>query len=243
MGRFKNFMGFIASVVTVSGFLYGAFLTIKNYLAGIQFLVPAWLSLLTMFISFIAGYFICLKFGHKFQFYKSISISFDYAPDSPSKHGWRIVAENNDRELPSFSSVKDGFYGNVLQISSTKRWYMDYAINYPQNKYRRVEFIINPTHSKQTLYVHVQMKSKFGTEMQNKWFCLTEPGSSVRDININEKCVPVRYNTKDGGWIGVEANIPSLMQMTYSKEGWVFEKVLCLRIRNTVRIASIELYH
>ncbi|MFH1226728.1 MAG: SIR2 family protein [Planctomycetota bacterium] len=172
---------------------------------------------------------------------KSNRISFNYNPKALGKHGWKIVSEEIGT-LPSFTSVNDDTYSKILQIISTTRWYMDYNVRNPQNKLKRVEFIIDKNHVPPTsvLYVSVQVKKKSGQEEHEKWFNLYPPETQPENVSQDEKKVPAIYNTKNDNWIRIEANISELMERTYSKEGWVFDKILRIRIRGSVKIAAIE---
>ena len=241
--RLTRLIGFIASVVTIVWFSSVAVLAVKRWSAGKEFSLPAWSILVAMVVSAAAGYLLGRRSRQKFRVDKEFDIPFDYAPESPADHGWHVVLQGQQKEQPIFSSEIDGYYGKVLQIRSTKPWYMDYSLGYPDSRSGRVEFVTRPAGNKRALfYVEVELRSKSGSSTERRWLNLNIPNSPVRDVLPNEKCVPAIHNHKPGGWVGIEANIPSLMKMTYSKEGWAFEKILRLRIRNTVRIAGVNLY-
>lgn len=178
--------------------------------------------------------------SYKPQKYEYI-IPFDYAPESPDKHGWVITPIQG--VPPSFSSIQDSFYGNILHITCAQKWQMDYLVASPQDKYKRVEFIINQNDRNRDLYVYVLMKSISGKGEQKIWFNLQNPGTEVRNHpkDDKEKLAPAIHNRKYGEWIGVEANIPDLIRLAYPNEFWEFDKIVILRIRGTVRIALIGL--
>lgn len=99
----------IASVLTIAQFIYG----IISALMTLQ--IPTWLFFTTSITCFLLGLLVGMKrksLNHNDKFKKIAQLKFDYLPDIPSNHGWKIVLEPENGEIikgeiPHFSIASD----------------------------------------------------------------------------------------------------------------------------------------
>ena len=162
-------------------------------------------------------------------------VSFDYLPDSPLSHRWRLATKDMRFEA-SASKDRDG----ALMIKAADA--IDYDVEKYQKVCNRVQFS-----AKLSEHTYVYVKIRFlapdrGNEPDWGWIaCDTGAGDHPRRESRNEWVI-FRIPEK-GGWTRFDLFLPDEVQRTYGQvEVMQFRELLGFRLRGELSITPISLF-
>jgi len=166
-GSFERTISIVAAVLTIGQVAWWGYGTIKDIS------IPLWAYLTSVFTSFVAA---ALFFRHRHReevnaqhlaFKVLDRISFDYLPDSPQNHGWRLSIDGPDGTPPVFSAAQDSPLPGAMKVLQSSRYALDYAANQTQSLANMVEVYIRLDDA--CLYLKTRIVSRDGTKSQDVW--------------------------------------------------------------------------
>lgn len=172
------------------------------------------------------------------------TIQFDYV-DSPLNHGWNFI---EGTPYPTFEPVNDGSVGRALKITTPDDNF--YAIDYelrPSTKAfgNFVEFVASYPDAKSSLYAFVELTNNHG-ETSYGWLRFMVGKEKVlpsQKITDEQEWLVYLYPESflDQNWVKLQVDLSKIVQETYGKDGWLFQKIIKFRIRGNLWIDSIEI--
>lgn len=170
-------------------------------------------------------------------------IAFNYLPDSPLNHGWRLLEEVRVSSKPRFTAVPHEVpVPGGLSIAPTG-WY---GINYDLDQYAmrcdRLRFTAN-FGSDGRLYARVRVTSRDGrTVAKEKWLQHAPVGGYVAERTADECVVSISGKYAGNGWTAYDLSLADEVHACFSADGFVFRQLLSIRLRGTLSISAIELW-
>jgi len=120
MKQIERVIAFVASILT-TGQIFWVFLQKAK---AVQ--IPFWLFLSTATTCLLLGFFLGRIFklfpASRIKLRKLGQICFGYLPDSPEKHGWKIILEGQNKIPPQFSVPNEPPVNGVIEISHTEHY-------------------------------------------------------------------------------------------------------------------------
>ncbi len=165
-------------------------------------------------------------------------INFDYW-DSPELHGWNVV----DPQPPNFTHITSGYIGKALQITSDEGYAMDYSVSSTVGFGTVVEYVLKPDENTM-VYTKINVLSQDGTVSKEKWFTFV-PGTRKPTVHYDDRSewtIFVNPEQLGNGWVIYRVNLEEISKDTIETDGWELEKILAIRLRNSMSIASISIY-
>jgi len=171
------------------------------------------------------------------------TIKFDYT-DSPLNHGWTFI--EGDSQKVVFEGINDITVGKALKITTSEDNF--YAIDYELQSLSRelgnfLEIVANYPDDKSSLYAYVGMINKNGDTI-NGWLKFKvgkEKALPSQNITGEQEWLVYVYpESFDQNWVKLQINLREIVQETFGKDGWTFQKLIKFRIRGNLWIASIE---
>jgi len=230
------------------GFVSGAYVLVQMGVAiwnlveaGGDAVVPTWSLLVMAPCAVLSGFF----FGRVTRASASSrrtprsEITFDFLPESPLKHGWRLL--NPGAGEPIFESVPDGIYGSVLQIAGNEQIALDIDVRGSDEECKSIEFVVQPKQDAR-FYAKVEVRSRQGRGSREVWLNLRIGTESPRHPWEDEWEL-FRWPEKGkGNWSSVHTDLPEAVTVTFGRDGWEFSKLKGFRLRGSMKIARIMLY-
>lgn len=210
---------------------------------GVNVVLPAWLIVLSTIFGILFGYFL----GRGYHLSKNRwlrgkayeRINFNYF-DTPIEHGWIL----SDGQKPSFISVQNRFYNQVMKITSPDWYGIDYYIKEENSqKCRNVEFVLR-YETDGCFYINVVVESERDKQQKSVWF---KCGIGT------DKPIPVNNGTKEWAILlsptqnqndlfTFNANLREIVNKTFGNDGWKFHSLKRFRLRGNLTIAYVEAY-
>jgi len=173
------------------------------------------------------------------------TIQFDYT-DSPLNHGWAFI--EGDSQKVVFEGINDVTVGKALQITTSDDNF--YAIDYQLQSLSKelgnfLEIVANYPDDKSSLYAYVGMTNNNGDAI-NGWLKFKvgkeKALPSQKTTGEQEWLVYVYPDSfLDQHWVKMQIDLRKIVQETFGKDGWTFQKLIKFRIRGNLWIDSIEI--
>ena len=231
----------IAALLTIGQVAYWAYGTIKDMA------IPLWAYLTSVITSFVAAALVFRNpqrnaVNAQLLGFKVLDrISFDYLPDSPQNHGWRLSVDEPEGAHPAFSAAQDSPLLGAMKVLQHSRFALDYTANQTQSLANMVELYIKLDDA--CFYLKTRVVSRDGTGSKDVWLAhILGQGQPVQAY-VNEWTVCVQGEVLENGWLQWKLPIEDEVSRTFGKEGWIYSRLLGFRIRGSLCISPITLYH
>lgn len=233
----------LASILTILQIIYAIIKTLWSSQ------VPFWLFVTTAISCFLVGFFVQRIKKHSkttVQLKKIGRIQFDYLPDSPEKHGWKIglEPENGKAEnvsAPEFSIANESPVAGALSISHNDRYYMDLELDQTQATANFIEFYCKYVRSA-SIYLNVRVTSRDGSQGDSVWICYGSVSEEARQAYKKEWKIPMPGEILEGGWTAAKISVADDISRTFGKDGWVHRSIQRIRLRGSISISPITFY-
>lgn len=213
--------------------------------------VPLWLLLTASASSLVWGVFfgIWIRSRHHRESGGSLrklgQIRFDYLPSPPTENGWRIGFDKNTpperRKPPDFAAADAAPVPGSLSISDNGRYSIDYAVEQVESLANLVEYHVKPT-SDGTVYLKVVLSSRDQSQEKIVWLRHIIGTGMPREINQSEWNLDVQGELLEHGWALVKLSLEDEVARTLGKQGFMYQRVVAVRIRGSLSISPITFY-
>jgi hypothetical protein len=214
--------------------------------SGFTSSIPAWPLPLTAIAAFCLGWFSYRKYKHRKSkndlkdLQRIDEIRFDYLPDSPEKHGWRIT-ENQPGLSPITTFASDGPTPACLSISDRGTYAMDFDVpplgRLADTVKLSVKFLNNSC-----FYLKIRISSRDHSQSRQTWLRFVIGNRDPEKFNNSEWTIYVCGQLEESGWISLNIFIPTEVGKTFGTEGWIFQELLGFRIRGSLSITPIAFH-
>jgi hypothetical protein len=167
----------------------------------------------------------------------------------PSKTLLVFGSEVQDKKLneeyktegnPAISTINDGYYGNVYNITGD---YIHDAIDWELSPHSyeasSISYIYQPRNNF-ILYLRVNLVSANGRVEQLKWIALRTDITIVPQSTSQEEIAyPVKGKSMGNGWLITHVNIHRAVKETFGRENWKYKSIRLIRIRGNANIHKI----
>ncbi len=167
-------------------------------------------------------------------------IEFQYLPSPPTEHGWTLQVENKEDVSPVFRSAIDAPSPGSISIVSRGSYYLDYHLDPSLSFSDVVECAIKPGEVG-TLYLRVRVKTADNSANKSVWIAHTL-GTGKPTQSGEEWGIEIPGSHVGNGWRSIRCLLRDEVRATCGQEGWIYDQVLCIRIRGTLSISPIKFY-
>jgi hypothetical protein len=171
-----------------------------------------------------------------------LQIRFDYLPDSPLNHGWRVSYGGQPVSNAPWTHPADGPPGSLwLQLEAGCA--MDFAIEPSASLADRITYMAKYTDTTM-IFIRVRMTSPDSMATQEKWIKLELGKDDPRPTakwEQEEWTLPVSGIPIKSGWREFDLSLPDAVRRTWGTHGWTFKRILTIRIRGRLGISPIDL--
>lgn len=175
---------------------------------------------------------------------KISQLSFDYLPDYPTNHGWRMGFDGAApmvSEPPSYQAATDSPIPGGISITNTKCYYLDYHATQQESLANLIEHYIRPR-TDGMFYLRVQVSSRDGSQSKTVWLCHIIGVGQPHMITKSEWIFDVEGEILENGWCMVKIPVENEVAASFGKEGYVFQKLLGIRLRGSLSLSPITFY-
>jgi len=233
----------LASILTILQIIYAIIKTLWS------FQVPFWLFATTAISCFWVGFFVRkIKKNSKtrVKLKKIGQVKFDYLPDSPEKHRWKIGLESEKEKsenlsAPEFFIAKGSPIPGSLGISHSDRYYMDLEVDQTQGMSDLIEFYCKYIREG-AFYLKVKVTSRDESQSRLVWLCYLPASEEARKAFENEWQVPIPGEVLEDGWTAARISIADEISKTFGNDGWVHRSIKIIRLRGSLSISPITFY-
>ncbi len=170
-------------------------------------------------------------------------IDFDYLPEDLTQHGWALGLEGLEKVPPTFSRPSDVPSGRALQIDSSSRYYLDYAVNPAERLTDVVRLSVKTTaQALSTFYFLVTVETANGAQSRSVWISHKVGRQKPSKVNRKEWLVYIDGRPEGNGWIAAELQLRREVAATFGTEGWVLRDLLAIRVRGSISVSPIEMF-
>jgi len=168
-------------------------------------------------------------------------ITFNYLPDTPMNHGWRLSIDGEQKNPPHFSVDSTCPISGSLQITHTDRYAMDYLADQTQSLANFAELYIKFSRSS-AFYFRVKVSNRAGSKSASVWLCY-EPGNFEAKLAYkNEWKLPMSGELLKNGWTACKISIADDVDKTFGKAGWIYQGLICIRLRGSLSLSPLTFY-
>lgn len=232
----------ILSIVTGVGFCIQVALALDRM---VDRQVPFWIVLSSSATCLVFGFFLSRRFRKRSppQEIRNVGqIRFDYLPGSPTDHGWTLHLENPAKTPPTFCAPADAPVAGAICIESQARYFLEYELDESYAFANVIEYFAKPTRDG-PLYLKVRLTARDKSNPTIAWLRHVVGKGNPSSVNPKEWTVEVNGPHAGNGWISLSLDLASEVAETFGKQGFVFDKVLALRIRGSISLSPILFRH
>src|SRR5579863_1983135 len=171
-------------------------------------------------------------------------IHFDYLPDKLTNHGWKPGYQNRaEPELSAYSSPPDAPILGCVSIKTVTAYALDYGLR--PFVCDGVQF--DAQYSDSTMiFTEVGLKSRDGTMAVRRWikyYPSSDGGtrSEVTEGYPNEYTLWMTPGPLPNGWVRFKLSLPDVVQLTWGKQGFLYESLKTIRLRGELSISPIRM--
>ena len=163
-----------------------------------------------------------------------LQVTFRYN-DSPTKHGWKSA------ESVEFKHFSDDYVKDAIQLWSPDPYALDYEIPKEAQKGTLVQ-VVSQQKSEVQYYVGVEVADANGHK-RNVWLKISsdQEGLANNDGELNVYTQTLPLAGPRSPWSTFQVNARDVVENMYSSEGWTYCRMLRVRVRQNVVLASITI--
>ncbi|MBI5294252.1 MAG: hypothetical protein HY869_02170 [Chloroflexi bacterium] len=173
------------------------------------------------------------------------TIQFDYT-DSPLNHGWTLV--EGDHEKVFFEGINDDTVGKAIKITTSDDniYAIDYNLTFQTSEFGNfLEVVARYLDDKSSFYAYVRMINNNGDTLSG-WLKLKVGKERIlpsqKTTGEQEWLVYIYPQSfLDQNWVKMGVDLRKIVQETFGKDGWSFQKIIKFRIRGNLWMDSIEI--
>lgn len=233
----------IAGLATIVSIAWAGLMLIKN---GLRASVPSWVLIATAFAAFFLGWIIRLwqtSSNYSTQnehLYKIGQILFDYMPDKPTAHGWKLNVPEENFE-PYFCAAQSAPTPGSLEIKDNGKYSLDYMVNQSESLCNIVGLSTKLIKSS-AIYLKARVFSRDKSNSREVWLRHKIGTGKPQKVSDKEWNVPVLGDALDNGWVFLKLNIADEVKETFGLEGWHYGQLIGLRLSGSLLISPITFY-
>ncbi len=199
---------------------------------------------------FVVGFLLGRRFpssGHSpGQLTQVGQITFDYLPSSPTENGWELKVEatesQTETQKPGFALATDSHVPGTIRIEPRGRYCLDYKVPDNESLANVIECVAKYEHNAK-IYAQVRMTSRDRASKQSHgWLAFTVGSGAPKSLHEGEWHVPVQGQLLEGGWVSLKLVLDDAVSRTFGSRGYVYERLLKLRVRGQISLSPISLY-
>jgi hypothetical protein len=175
------------------------------------------------------------------QLLKVGDIRFDYLPQSPLMHGWKLAYEDPGPP-PSFRSATDAPNQDGLAIKVDRKYAIYYELPPNAGICDRIRFAARFTSS--TMFftrVDVISRDRSHPETVDLKFYVGKRNPIPTPGWPKEWTLWVTGETLAAGWMSFEISLPDVVRRTFGTHGLMYDRLRGIRLRGSLSISPIEL--
>ena len=168
-------------------------------------------------------------------------IDFDYE-DSPTKHGWEMLAREATEEEIQIEHTYDQLVGNGITITSAIRYGMEFKVG-PEAAQRgtAIELVANLTEDA-SFFAYISLVQEDGSTSKG-WLKLKSIKGPPQQVDNDEWQLSIEpVSSKGADWSLYQVHLPSAVMQTFGKNGWKFQQLEKFRIRGNLSLGYIYIY-
>lgn len=236
----------LCGIATLSAIFWSARALVID---GLSAVVPAWLVAISVALGFVLGLVTrkLLKLNtSKIEQRQGRQIlerlEFNFEDSDPKKHGWIVRNDPPNTVGPKFVSHTSGWYGRTLEVIPSESYYMDYELNAASSVARHIEIVLKPANH-WAAYAKIRILNAQCTEDREAWIAIQIGKAKAKPFDWdNEWTVFLSPHIRDGGWVCLSIDLNDAVQQTYGKQGWKLDRLIGVRFRGHVELATVETY-
>jgi len=172
-------------------------------------------------------------------------INFDYLPETPLNHGWKLLKEEKSEDVPEFFNVPNDSPISTGLTIKPKGWYgLEHDIVPQALVSNHLKFSAKVA-SDGRIYARVKVASRDGSFTKDVWLGFfhsdvakvqaLDPKSGEYGLSISGKRIAY-------GWVSYDISLPDEVNRAMGEQGLVHQQILKIRLRGLMSISAIELY-
>jgi hypothetical protein len=229
----------VCSILSFIGFVG---VTVWANRTGLAKDVAAWWLIIVGLLAFLAGWLMNqwrlkqkLFGGHQ----DGISrIRFDYLPDSPTKHGWELV--EGTVNPPVHSVASDGPTQECIELRSHGKYAVDFKMPEKLRHSDKIEYYAKYSVGA-TFYIQVQLSTRDGIKVREGWIAIFPGKAPPKQESTQEWSVHFPATPLGSGWLRFELSLPEMVESTFGRDGWVYDRLNRIRLRGNICLSPIDL--
>lgn len=162
------------------------------------------------------------------------AITFEYLPDTPLKHGWKLSEAGEMPEYWASSQINNG-----LSLKAKERYALDFEVKPCASLCDLLKFTADYSHDA-VMYAKIQVASKDDSISKPVWLAYSVGKGLPKKSGPNEWTIYV--SATRNGQLVVDSRLPVDVEHTYGREGLKYRSLLAIRLRGSLSISPIELY-
>ena len=172
-------------------------------------------------------------------------IDFDYLPELPVNHGWKLVKEEKSEDAPEFSNVPNESPISTGLTIKPKGWYgLEHDIIPQALVSNHLKFSAKFA-SDSRIYARVRVTSRDRAFTKSVWLRFFhsdvakvqafDPKSEEYGLSISGKRI-------SSGWVSYDVSLADEVNRAMGEQGLVYRQILKIRLRGPMSISAIELH-
>lgn len=168
-------------------------------------------------------------------------IDFDY-DDSPTQHGWKMMASEATEEEVNIEHTFDQYVGNAISITSPVRYGIEFTVGSLAAERGKVLELVADLTEDAYIYTYISLVKDDGSTT-NGWLKLTIREGPPKPVDNDEWQLSMeRVSSKGGDWLLYRIDLQDAVMQTFGNDGWKFQQLEKFRIRGDLSLNYIEIH-
>lgn len=236
----------LAAVAVLAQFLGGALVYLYKAGTGLLAVGLSVVAVASFVLGFLLGRHVARRRQGASHFTKIHEIKFDYLPSPPTEHGWELkVAATESRtggQEPEFALATDSRIPGAIVIEPRGGYRLDYKVPDNESLANVIECEAKYKHNAK-IYAQVRMTSRDrASQQRDGWLAFHIGEGAPKCFHEGEWHVPIQERPLEGGWVSLKLVLEDAVGRTFGRKGYVYERLLTLRVRGQISLTPITLY-
>jgi hypothetical protein len=171
-------------------------------------------------------------------------IDFDYLPELPVNHGWKLVKEEKSEDAPEFFNVPNESPISTGLTIKPNGWYgLEHDIIPQALVSNHLKFSAKFA-SDSRIYARVRVSSRDGAFTKSVWlrfFHSDVAKMQAFDPKSEEYGLSISGKRVSSGWVSYDVSLVDEVNRAMGEQGLIFQQILKVRLRGPMSISAIEL--
>jgi len=203
-------------------------------------------SVVLFVLGFLLGRYVARRRRGASHLTRISDIKFDYLPSPPTEHGWELKVEATESRTggqePEFARATDSRMPGAIRIEPRGGYRLDYRVPDNESLANVIECEAKYEHNAK-IYARVRMTSRDrASQQRDGWLSFAIGAGAPKCFNEGEWQVPAQEQLLEGGWVSLKLVLEDAVGRTFGREGYVYERLLTLRVRGQISLTPVTLY-